>query len=182
MRVIRTELFFPGEEIVRSPSLRRLEIADVSLAWIKDVELNERELGVPVKFVTENGVPVALDHILRRERLRRTQFHLRPNSLIWDARAPILNAQHVQYVQEQSIVIEQSPPDWETLKSILGQGLGKGTTPALAIFIAVSSDPMMFIKVPATWLVISTTKVLSKWIEKKLPKLLERITSTNRRR
>jgi hypothetical protein len=62
----------------------------------EDVNLEEREFGVPIKLASADDVPTALDYILRQQRLRRSQFTLRPNSHIWQVRAHIRNPRHVE--------------------------------------------------------------------------------------
>jgi hypothetical protein len=169
-------MFFSGEEIRRARFVNSLKIASVSFGWLQ----GEREFGrllegEQLKGVDESSLDGAIDHILRNQRFSRRNFHLvHGPDFLWELRGQVINQGVVSYVLNQPIVIERSPPDWTTLRSLLGNGLQKGTTSALAIFIVVSGDPMMFVKLPGAMIAIGATKALTKWLEKNLPKVMDK--------
>jgi hypothetical protein len=99
MRVIRTELYFSGSDLKRIGG-SRLKSTNVSFAWLNDVDVEALELGRHPAIRPEQ-VPSVIDHILRQEPLTDEPR--------------ILNEGMVYEVMRSEIVIEQSPPEWETL-------------------------------------------------------------------
>jgi hypothetical protein len=168
MRIIRTEMYFDPGEIERSAHLMPLKVAGIAFGWVKsDEDVRKLTEGLDIHRIDPSSVSIVIDLILRRQRIGERLIEGRAIN------ATAFNPQVIRYVESQPILIEQSPPDWTTLKELIGSGLSKGSTSALAIFICVSADPMMFIKLPAAFLVVSLTKTLSKWIEKNVPKLID---------
>jgi hypothetical protein len=175
MRVIRTEVYFPGGSVLRGEGRRRLRSTNVSFAWIKqaDFPVGVTTYGQPV---SANDVPLVIDYIVRQE---PPDWMLTPSD---HATAPsregprILNHWLVEQVLATEIVIEQSPPDWATLSNILKSGV-KGSTVALSVYVAVSGDVMLFITIPSALLLIGAAKGTSKWLEETIPKMLNKATT-----
>jgi hypothetical protein len=88
-----------------------------------------------------------------------------------------LNRRLVEQVLATEIVIEQSPPDWETLSNILKSGVKGSGTVALSVYVAVHGDVLLFITLPSALLVIGAAKGASRWLEQTVPKILNRATT-----
>ena len=159
MRVIRTKLYFSGSELKRIEERSRLKSTNVSFAWLKDVDVEALQLGRG--GLPHHVVPSMIDQILRRE----------PSD---DFR--ILNERMVYEVMHSEIVIEQSPPEWETLANILRAGIKGGGTVAVSLLIAWKGDPLLFITVPSAMLLIGAAKGTAKWLEQNIPKMLSKAT------
>jgi hypothetical protein len=118
------------------------------------------------RAITPDEVPLVLDYILRRERM---QPFADPNE-------GIINDSTVEEILQIPIVFEQSPPDLETLSSILKSGIKGSATVALSVYVAISGDVYLFITLPAALLVVGASKGMSKWLEQNIPKLMTRAT------
>jgi hypothetical protein len=144
MRVVRTEVYFPGSSVLRGEGRPRLRSTNVSFAWIKEARFPVA-LGQPV--VAED-VPLVIDYIVRQEPpdwMRASDHATTPSG-----EGPrILNRWLVDQVLATEIVIEQSPPDWETLSNILKSGVKGSGTVALSVYVAISGDVMLFITLPS---------------------------------
>jgi hypothetical protein len=160
MRVIRTELYFSGSDLKRIGG-SRLKSTNVSFAWLNDVDVEALELGRHPAIRPEQ-VPSVIDHILRQEPLTDEPR--------------ILNEGMVYGVMRSEIVIEQSPPEWETLANILRAGIKGGGTVAVSLIVALKGDPLLFITVPSALLLIGAAKGTSKWLEQNIPKMLSKAT------
>jgi len=160
MRVIRTELYFPSSDLKPVERISRLKSTNVSFAWLKDVDVEALDLGRAE--LPHDLVPSVIDQILRQETFRGA-FR-------------ILNERMVYEVMHSEIVIEQSPPEWETLANILRAGIKGGGTVAVSLLIAWKGDPLLFITVPSAMLLIGAAKGTSKWLEQNIPKMLSKAT------
>lgn len=145
MRVIRTELYFSGSHLKRSGGRSRLKLANVSFAWLKDVAAEALgEMPVTQRWIPER-VPLVIDHILREGPLTTASLE----------GSRILNEPMVYEVMRSEIVIEQSPPDWETLANILRTGIKGGGTVLVSLAVGLKGDPLLFIAVPSAMLLIA---------------------------
>jgi hypothetical protein len=164
MRVIRTELYFSGSDLKRIGG-SRLKSTNVSFAWLNDADVEAPELGRHPAIRPEQ-VPSVIDHILRQEPL---------TDKAWIDEGRILNEAMVYGVMRSEIVIEQSPPEWETLANIL-RGIKGGGTVAVSLLIAWKGDPLLFIKVASGMLLIGAATGTSKWLQQNIPKMLSKAT------
>ena len=139
-------------------------MANVSFAWLKDVDAEALgETPVTQRWIPER-VPLVIDHILRREPLTTLESFR------------ILNEPMVYEVMRSEIVIEQSPPDWETLANILRTGIKGGGAVLVSLAVGLKGDPLLFITVPSAMLLIGAAKRTSKWLEQNIPKMLTKAT------
>jgi hypothetical protein len=170
MRVIRTEEYFDGNYVKRRDD-KSLKSSNICFAWIatgensalRSAELKDFQEARPI---TPSEVPLVLDYILRRERLQPFA----------DRQEGVINNSTVEHILQIPIVIEQSPPDVETLSNILKFGIKGGGTVALSVYLALNGDVHLFITLPAALLVVGASKGMSKWLEQNIPKLMTRAT------
>jgi hypothetical protein len=166
MRVIRTEMYFDGSYISRSPGRKALKTSSITFAWIK--ESGARRIGelTHTQSVSADDVPVVLDYILRQE----------PPEWNLPAQENVLNGSTIDTVMNEGFVIEESPVDLETLTNLLKSGAKGGATVALSVYVAVSGDVMLFITLPSALLVMGAAKGMSKWLEQNVPKMMTKLT------
>ena len=129
MRIVRTEVYFPGGSVLRGEGRPRLRSTNVSFAWIKEASF---AVGVTTygQRVVADEVPLVIDYIVRQE---PPDWMLTPSDHVTTPLdgLRILNGWLVEQVLATEIVIEQSPPDLATLSNILKSGV-KGSTVALS--------------------------------------------------
>jgi hypothetical protein len=170
MRVIRTEEYFDGNYVKRRED-KWLKNSSICFAWIKMGETSTLRVGHLKDFeearpITPSEVPLVLDYILRRERMQP----------FVDRSEELLNASIVEQILETPIVIEQSPPELDTLSSILKSGVKGGGTVALSVYLALNGDVYLFVTLPLAFIVVGASKGMSKWLEQNIPKLMTRAT------
>jgi hypothetical protein len=172
MRVIRTELYFDGGNVLRGQDRRRLRTTNVSFVWLKQIDFEGIIYGHSVEA---DVVPFVIDYIVRQE---PPDWMITPSapSAAPSTHARVLNPWLVEQVLNSEIVIEQSPPDWETLGSILKSGVKGSGTVALSVYVAISGDVMLFVTLPSALLLIGAAKGTAKWLEQTVPKMLNKAT------
>ena len=170
MRVLRTETYFDGNYIRRHQD-KWLKSTNICFAWVETGENAPHQTAELRDFaqarpITESEVPLVLDYILRQERMQP----------FGDKAEGVLNSSTIEDVLQEPIIIEQSPPDHETLANILRSGVKGSGTVALSVYLAVSGDTYLFITLPMALLVVGASKGMSKWLEQNVPKLMNRAT------
>jgi hypothetical protein len=167
MRVIRTELFLPADTLLRGEGRSRLKSTNISIAWIN--EPDQRIPSATARPISKDETPFVIDFILRQEP---------PDWRFSDTieNRKVLNNWLVERVLATEVVIEQSPPEWETLSNILKSGIKGSGTVALSVYVALSGDVMLFVTLPAALLIVGAAKGTSKWLEQTIPKMLNKST------
>jgi hypothetical protein len=161
MRVIRTELYFEPNYIQRL-SDKKQKTASVTFAWIKSQPSSRLRAPDHSTAISPDQVGSVLDHILRQEP---------PAWQFGQSHLEVLNQSTVNSILNTDFVVEQSPPEWLTLSNILKEG-AKGSTVALAVYVALSGDMLLFITLPSALLIVGAAKGMSKWLEQNVPKLM----------
>jgi hypothetical protein len=180
MRVLRTETYFPKEQIVESYSLhtRHAENPGLGFAWFHtggDTSgFDERLLATRQIFHGEVAVVTFLDHALRGY-----EEHP-PFPILLGMGRPPANLQSVLSAMDGDIIIEESPPQAITLRALLAKapGVAIGTLVGMtAPGMAAPGDAtmLMLLTVPGGIVVCSSASGVSKALEKGLNKMVERL-------
>lgn len=186
MRVIRTEMYFEDANGVRPDGPRRfLGVREeknygLAFAWFRTD--NPDPFDIPnfkafkVRELSIDDVPRALDALLREVdgrdiELNRGRFT-----------ESVQNPEIVEYVYEQEIVLEQSPPQGVRFKEILKKTNGKlyvGTF--LGIGASYGNPALMFITIPLGIIVVGSALDVSDAMGAGLHKLIKQMFDQRRK-
>jgi hypothetical protein len=179
VRVIRTELFFE-------------DVASISAGASKAARLNP---GVAVAFMAVKPPrSFPFDQLLKnvvvyeesnRSEARRfidlalrgtERSYGRPYSKYWQD--DLHNPEIVNFIMDANIVIEESPPTWEQLKSLVSKSPGIGIGTFVGFELAGNHSELMILTVPLGIIVVSSaigvSEALKKGLNKKVEALLKR--------
>jgi hypothetical protein len=179
MRVLRTEMYFPKEQIVDLYTFHtsHAENPGLGFAWLHTGGdtggFDERLLEMPALFRDEHVVEIFLDYVLRGYE-RRLPFQLFMQTYI-GSRLPA-NPEMVASVMNGEIVIEGSPPQAITFRSLLAKapaGVAIGTL--VGMTAAGDVGMLALLTVPGGIIVCSSAIGISKALEKGLNKMVERL-------
>jgi hypothetical protein len=176
MRVIRTEMYL-GERATISLDRRSPYPPTISVAWTTTegrrpqdprlFSLYQREDFATARpwrarrfFELRNEEPIQVAPYFVETLLRNLP---RPRTLEALYRVEIRDPAVIEYVLRQPIVVEQSPPEWLTLLSLL-----KDASPALLIstyFVGLRGSSLLLIaRIGAALILLSSAQGISKWL------------------
>lgn len=174
MRVIRTEIFFD-------------EIMEVGAGATKSATLNP---GVGIAFLqVKPTISFRFDSILEKpivysapnEREVRRFLDLsvrgiersygRPYSKYWQD--DVHNNSVVNYIMNANVVVEQSPPEWETFKALVSKSPGIGIGTFVGFQMAGPHTELMILTVPAGIIAVSSAIGVSEALKKGLNKKVD---------
>ena len=175
MRVIRTEMYF-SEEHIFGLNRRRTSHArnpGLGFAWLRtdrpahgvDEQLLEDHY-----FDRQEGAATAfLDLAIRGQ--ERSETISQPNAFF----GAIYNQRLVQEVLNGDIVIENSPPEAVTFRSLLAKAPGVAIGTMVGMKAAGDTSLLMLLTVPTGIVVCSSAIGVSKALEKGLNKAVEKV-------
>jgi hypothetical protein len=172
MRVIRTEMFFE-------------EVDDIGPAVSEAAKMNP---GIGIAFFNAavgfpfHGIlkkPILYDKANDREVRRFLDLSVRgiersygrPHSKYWQA--DIRNVAIVDYILNANIVVEQSPPEWASFKTLVSKSPGIAIGTFVGSQWAGTHPELMIVTVPIGILVVSSAIGVSEALKNGLNKKLE---------
>jgi hypothetical protein len=174
MRIIRTEMYFEGIEAI-GPGVSKVArlnpgvgVAFFDIKPPPDFPFS-RILKKPKIYDEPNDREVRrfLDLCVRGNE----RSYGRPFSKYWAA--DVQNVAVVNFLMEANIVIEQSPPSWEQLKSLVSKSPGIGIGTFVGFEMASNHTELMIITVPLGIIVVSSAIGVSEALKKGLNKKVE---------
>jgi hypothetical protein len=174
MRVLRTEMYFPEDQIF-DLNRRRTSHADnpgLGFAWLRtetrphgiDEQLLEHRW-----FDREQRVAMGfLDYAIRGHERRF------PSPNIGDF-GSVLNPGIIRFVMDGEIVLENSPPEAVTFRSLLTKAPGVAIGTYVGMKAAGDTTMLMLLTVPTGIIVCSSAIGVSKALEKGLNKAVEKL-------
>ncbi|MEK7994426.1 MAG: hypothetical protein AAB403_11540 [Planctomycetota bacterium] len=180
MRVIRTEMYFDEVDGVNRSGRRSLmrdreeKNYGLAFAWFRGDDPGPFDIpnfkAFRVREIAIDDVPRALDALLREVDGR--DLELNRERFDEDARNP----QIVNFVYEQSIILEQSPPQAVLFKDILKKTNGKlyvGTF--MGIGASYDYPALMFVTIPLGIIVVGSAMDVSEAMGAGLNKVVKRM-------
>jgi hypothetical protein len=176
MRVIRTEMFFDQISTGSRASDAAKANPGVSVAFFGGA-IERQPVLVELlfsrrQFVTSNNDPNIgkfLDFSLRGI---ENSFRFQSSRYL---REGLRHQEEVRYILDANIVIEESPPHWETLKALLAKSSGVAIGTYAGIELAASNPELMIFTNPAGIVVVGSaigvSKALAKGLNKKIASL-----------
>ncbi len=170
MRVLRTEMYFPREQIVGLYSTRRAHAQNPGLgfAWL---HTDGDTRGIEEQLLRgEEAAVIFLDAAIRGYPFKFFE--------VLDLRPPA-NPEIVRYVMAADIVIENSPPQAITFRSLLAKAPGVAIGAFIGMQAAGDVPMLMLLTVPGGIVACSSAIGVSKALEKGLNKMVERLMHRN---
>ena len=175
MRVIRTEMYF-SEEHIFGLNRRRTSHArnpGLGFAWLRTdwpARGIDEQLLEDRHFDRQEGAATAfLDLAIRG--YERSETISQPNAYF----GATYNQSIVQSVMNGNIVIENSPPDAVTFRSLLAKAPGVAIGTMVGMKAAGDTSLLMLLTVPTGIVVCSSAIGVSKALEKGLNKVVEKV-------
>jgi hypothetical protein len=174
MRIIRTEMYFDDVESI-GPGVRKaarlnpgVGIAFFDVKPPPDFSFS-RILKKPVVYSEPRDREVRrfLDLCIRGNE----RSYGRPYSKYWAT--DVHNVAIVDFLMDANIVVEQSPPSWEQLKTLVSKSPGIGIGTYVGFELAGSHTELMIITVPIGIIVVSSAIGVSEALKKGLNKKVE---------
>jgi hypothetical protein len=178
MRILRTEMYFDSSE------LRGLDASEsnpgVAVAFAMPDGGQTEGIGERLLLswyagpsLSEEMFDVFLDIALRG--LSDQAAHD-----AWSQPVPVvLNKEHVKFLGDANIVVEQSPPEWATLKSLVARG--SGITVGTMLGTLGLTYPLLFFTVPMGIIIVGAARGISKGLEGGLNQMIQRALRPRRR-
>ena len=181
MRVIRTEMYFSSSDLTWNTN-NILQNPGVAVAFFR-VENNH---GLLIKSIVTD--PISLSQGLEAPAWpgnAPTVIHLFLSSVLEGSddffqmpTEPLrrVNNEHVvNFILEQPIVIEQSPPSAELLKGLFAKSASIVIGTFIGTTVAGENPLLMFLSIPAGIIVVGSAIGLSKGLESGLNKAIEKL-------
>jgi hypothetical protein len=176
MRVIRTEMYFSEVRAIAAGANRLArENPGIGVAYFGGRVLDFEQIGSllaeprPIRRRDDSSIGRFLDLSLRgTERSFRS-----PSSKY--LKGEIKSADIVDFLYEANIVVEESPPVWESFKSLVSKSPGIGIGTYVGMELAGSNPQLMIITVPMGIVVVSSAIGISKALEKGLNQKVEQM-------
>jgi hypothetical protein len=179
MRVLRTEMYFSKDQITELYTRNRgnAQNPGLSFAWFhtggSTHGLDEQLLEHRSFHREQEMAEFFLDHVLRGYD-KRVPFLLMPD-------LQLANRHIIEYAMNEAIIIENSPPEAITLRSLIARAPGVAIGTLVGAAAARQYSPMlMFLTVPAGILVCSSAIGISKALEKGLNQRIEKLIKPKR--
>jgi hypothetical protein len=175
MRVIRTEMYFSEEDIFGLNRRRTSHARNPGLgfAWLRTdrpARGIDEQLLEDRHFDRQEGAATAfLDLAIRG--YERSETISQPNAYF----GATYNQSIVQSVMNGNIVIENSPPDAVTFRSLLAKAPGVAIGTMVGMKAAGDTSLLMLLTVPTGIVVCSSAIGVSKALEKGLNKVVEKV-------
>jgi hypothetical protein len=180
LRVIRTEMYFDPREIIWPLEEQIFGNPGVSVAFFgfkaKGDELNELPIFHIQKIDRKIDAEIIrpfVDQALRNE----SYPFLVPG--LSETRTSEFNRRFVDYIFEQPIIIEQSPPEGMPFINLLKHA----SAASIGAYVgtqAADGHPLLFLTVPAGIIVVGSAIAISNAINRGLNKAIERIAKSRR--
>jgi hypothetical protein len=174
MRIIRTEMYFE-------------DVEDVGPGVSKAARMNP---GVGVAFLNVESPanfpfgsilkkPIVVENTNEREVRRFLDLAVRgtersyghPYSKYWQDE--VHNGAIVDFIMNANIIVEQSPPSWETFKTLVSKSPGIGIGTFVGFQLAGAHTELMILTVPIGIVVVSSAIGISEALKKGLNKKVE---------
>ena len=165
MRVIRTELYFEDVD-----NEFKVVTGDYNVDFTflpSHVVYPVDDVLMPIPHQADNRVDRFLDIIVQGVESR--EFDQR----IFGDR--IFNRHIVDFVNEQGVVIEKSPPEAIPFAALLKKASSVTIGTAMGAAVALDNPPLMFLTIPAEIIVVGSAVGVSKGLERGLAKKIERL-------
>lgn len=179
MRVVRTEMYFAEDQVVGLHGKRKLHAKNPGLgfAWLRT---ETAPFGIEESLLQkywidrhESTAQYFLDLAIRgREQDVRDELPFAGPS--YSKRTP-LNRPIVHFVMNGGIVVENSPPELVTFKSLLAKAPGVVIGTFVGMKAAGDATALMLLTVPTGIIVCSSAIGVSKALEKGLNKAVEKL-------
>jgi hypothetical protein len=179
MRIIRTEMYFEdveaiGPGVAKSAKLNPgVGVAFFHIKPPQDFPFG-RILKKPTVYSGPNDREVRrfLDLCIRGNE----RSYGRPFSKYW--KGEVLNNDIVEFLMEANIVVEQSPPSWEQLKTLVSKSPGIGIGSFVGFEMVGTHVELMIITVPLGIIFVSSAIGISEALKKGLNKKVEALFKT----
>ncbi len=171
MRVIRTEFYFDSTDLVAVDGIKTPKFPGISVAWFK---------GRHAKSLGRKEAAASDEAMLGFQFDPLFQKRVFLDAALYDLAAPDLpggvrNERIVNYLLDQDVVVERSPPVMETLRSLLTHGTNVSIGSYMGYALAGGDIPLMFITVPAGVIVMGAAIGVSTGLKNGLQRTVERL-------